>query len=717
MTDFKDLSLEEIENILNSNDNDESVSTFSISPSRAAAKSSAMRYVDLVLVVDTTGSMGSQIAAVKRNLSTLIAKLREDGISLYVSVVDYRDITCDGKDSTKVNNNSGVDFYSSPDDIAKVINSLSPWGGGDFEETAIDGLGAAYNLCYRTGSAKYAFLITDATYKINNNYGISDMATMANMLKDSKIPTSVITYPSYFDKYNNLTVLSGGELISMYGNFCDEMYRIISCKTPAENVVIANNIVSGFFNEPLVKGGTCDTDGDTLTDSDEVDWNNVKNVYNDGSYDLYTWKELCERSHWWFIKWSDYADGESNDLFEALSGFKVIPATSNPFSADSDKDYYPDNVEVDDKSLDVLASNAMFINDEGICDANFHNGSSISVPVENKYTDGVFEKYFETHTDGNRQERVRYSFTRRPTEHVKFSLTPKSTSFYSFNDFSYSSYIGVTYKGWFGQPEYVSRKEDGTYLLERGIEYTVEVYNFSSYEYKFTVEQDNWVYAEYGAVCTAHESATIFDSSDYQSIYITDKGLHQIINNFYVERLGHKNGISYDDFIHIEDNGERNTMNPFYYNCILNEQFLNEAQTYGDAMSDSLNSIIGTIASITGVYLLIPGSSTAAAAIVTVIGGASTVYSIQSALFNAHIENKRQEFIDAMYDGKFNFYIYNLSNTSAFITYNHSEYKSFHPWNTDHYVNKIHLNTVYKVEPLTITTLQEQGDGTWRVIP
>ena len=67
--------------------------------------------------------------------------------------------------------------------------------------------------------------------------------------------------------------------------------------------------------------------------------------------------------------------------------------------------------------------------------------------------------------------------------------------------------------------------------------------------------------------------------------------------------------------------------------------------------------------------------------------------------------------------GKFNFYIYNLSTTTTLMTYNHSELKSFHPWNTDYYVNKIHLNTVYNVEPLTVTTLQELEDGTWRVIP
>lgn len=715
VTEFEDLSLEEIEKILNFGEEDENVSAYSISPRRVATKSSAMRQVDLVLVVDTTGSMGSQIAAVKRNLSTLISKLRNDGISLYVSVIDYRDITCGGYNYTKLNNNAGKHFLNSNSEISKVINSLHPDGGGDFEETALDGLGMAYNLNYRDGAAKFAFLITDATYKNDNHHDIINMSHMSELLLKKDVRTSVVTYPRYYYAYKELTDVTGGELISMYGDFCDNMYEVIYNETPKSNVVIANNIVSGFFKEPLVKGGTCDTDGDTLSDSDEVDWNYVKKVYKNGTYDLYTWKELCSKTSFlWFG--TAYTDGKLNPLFKTLSDIEVIPATSNPFSADTDKDYYPDNVEINDKSLDVLESNAMFINDEGICDADFHNGSSISTPVENKYTDGVFEKYFETHDDGNRQERARYSFTRRPRMNAEFSLTPKSTSFYKLEGLDGIGSINVTYKGLFGSTKYVYPEEDGTYLLESGKKYTIKTFSVKFSEYKFTVEQDNWVYAEYGAVCTAHESATIFDSSDYQSIYISDKTLHQIVENYYVERLGRPT-MEYEQFIRITDNGERNNKNPFYNNCIFNEMFLNEAQTYGDAMGDSINGIIGTSASIAGVFLLIPGSSTKLAAVVTVIGGLSAGISIQSGLFNAQVERKRQEFIDAMYDGKFNFHIYNLTTTTKFMEYNRSEFKSFLPWNTDHYVRKIYANTVYDVKPLTVTKYQEFEEGTWSVIP
>lgn len=711
VTDFEDLSLEAIENILNSNE-DEIISAYSIAPRRAAAKSSAMRQVDLVLVVDTTGSMGSQIAAVKRNLSTLIAKLREDGISFYVSIVDYRDITCDGKDSTKVNNNSGVDFYSSPDDIAKVLSSLSPWGGGDFEETAIDGLAKARNLSYRESSAKFAFLITDATYKNDNNYRIVNMAKMSELLLKRGVRTSVVTYPSYYNVYEGLTTSTGGELISMRGDFCDAMYEVIYNQTPESNVVIADNIVSGFFKEPLVKDGDCDSDGDTLSDSDEIIWEYVKEIHDDGTCELYTWKELCEKYNLMFA--IAYKNGKINPLFETIGDTEVIVATSNPFSADTDKDYYPDNVEVNDKSLDVLASDEMFINDKGISDANFHNGDSISVPVENDYTDGKFEKY----KDGNGQDRARYSFTRH-SYCSSFSLTPKSKSFYRFGCTNANSRISVYYmtNPFFFWPsaEIVKQEEDGTYLLNPHKEYIIEVHTSTNDEYTFMVEQDNWVYAEYGAVCTAHEKNGWFSTSDYQSIYISDKALHQIINNYCMKEYG-DSSISYDEFMNKPDTGKKDETNPFYKNCIRNVDYLNEGQAYGDAMADSIIGITGGLFSVAGVYFLLPISEPVSA-FITVVGGVAGVYSIQSGLFNINVERKKQEFIDAMYDGKFNFYIYNLSTTTAFIGIDRTDIKSFRPWNTDHYVRKIYIGTVYDVDPLTVTTLQELEDGTWRVIP
>lgn len=524
VTDYETATYEEIYNIIAGEEYseeeavEEEISTFSLRSAEplTTVEENTMRFVDLALIVDTTGSMGSQIRTIQKELAELIYMLREDNISLYVSIIDYRDITCDGVDSTKVNNNSGVAFYNSVDNITTAIESLRASGGGDTPETAIDGLGAAYNLNFRNSAAKYAFLITDANYKNNNNYGIADMEEMAELLESKNISTSVITSSYYYNYYNGLTALTGGELISMYDDFCEDMYRIISSETPIANVVIANNIVSGYFDEELVKGGDCDTDGDTLTDSDEVDWEYVEKVYDNGEYELYTWKELCEKSHFWFINWADYVDGTSNPLFDSMSNIKVIPATSNPFSADTDNDYYPDN-----EDSDKLEANAMYIYDSGIDDDDFHNGNPIVEKTSDKYTDGKL-------IIDNNAGTAKYSFTRRPKEEANFILTPNGRSFYKFDYNNNYCNIEVSYTKWYknwGEPIYVERQDDGTYLLEQGTEYIISIIGGGNSEFNFTVEQDNWVYAPNGCIQTVETYANTLNPYLATSRYFVSEGM------------------------------------------------------------------------------------------------------------------------------------------------------------------------------------------------
>jgi hypothetical protein len=61
--------------------------------------------VDIVFVVDTTGSMGTSISNVKNNITTFVDALVDADIKPYFALVEYRDITCDVKNSTNVKMN------------------------------------------------------------------------------------------------------------------------------------------------------------------------------------------------------------------------------------------------------------------------------------------------------------------------------------------------------------------------------------------------------------------------------------------------------------------------------------------------------------------------------------------------------------------------------------------------------------------------------------
>lgn len=414
--------------------------------------------------------------------------------------------------------------------------------------------------------------------------------------------------------------------------------------------------------------------------------------------------------------------------------FKII---SDPLNPDSDYDYY-----LDGKDTFRYFWNSSKIYDEDIDDSDSAYGNNPLLNSDNN-SNGTLRRTIMG--DNGTQYKNEYVFERsNSSDYVhngytsQFSLKPERESFYAFTITNVTSVddveIKITYVNerlilsdqtikveQYSAATYDSNNHTATfyYLLEpdNDTAYKIKINNNTGCDtYEVRVSQDNWVYAEYGAVCTAHEEPSIFDSSDYKTVYISSKGLYEIINH-YCMAVYEDPSITYEEFINRTDTGVKDeSSNPFYATCIRNESYLNAGQVYGDQMVGTVNNIIGSAASITGVLLLIPISSKLAA-VVTVIGGVSAVGGIEMALFDAHVEAKRTEFIDAMYEGKDNFYIYNLVSVNTFMTYDRQEFKSFHPWNgTNNYVNKIVLNTIYNVKPLTVTAYEELEDGTWRVV-
>ncbi len=268
-----------------------------------------------------------------------------------------------------------------------------------------------------------------------------------------------------------------------------------------DRVLIANALVTGHFNEPLKKNGSCDTDGDTLSDGDEIDWSEIK-INSDGSYHFPTWGEL--------INQSDYEYSKLSPLYQSLKDVPVIPALSNPFSKDSDNDYYPDNID-----KDKMEANPMYIYDKGLDDSYFHKG--IAVPnemVSDKYTDGDFDSGCDFEKN---EYYARYSFKRAKRGIYNFTLKPKKLSYYKLTS-SGSSRINSVYKTVLGNRVDVV-PEDGTYLLDASTEYTIVLFVFNNADdIEFTIEQDNWYKAEKGGILKATYNEYL--SLDIEKMYI-----------------------------------------------------------------------------------------------------------------------------------------------------------------------------------------------------
>ena len=95
--------------------------------------------LEMVFVVDTTGSMGSTITNLKNNIQEFINNLPSNVNSWKAKVVGFKDLTSDASplySSSWANNEA---------DLIAALSPLSPGGGGDYPESLIDGIASVVN--------------------------------------------------------------------------------------------------------------------------------------------------------------------------------------------------------------------------------------------------------------------------------------------------------------------------------------------------------------------------------------------------------------------------------------------------------------------------------------------------------------------------------------------------------------------------------------------
>lgn len=225
-----------------------------------AASENAGKKVEIAFVIDTTGSMSGAISNVKSSVMDFAKYLEDQGVNLRMSVVEYRDIAEDGNDSTIVHTINHSPWHTSTAQLVETLSNMSVDGGGDIPETLLDGLGCLVNdsgeeettMRWSSDAYKFAFVLTDADYKINNTWGYEDMSQIISALNANAISTSVITSSSCYSVYKDLTEQTSGELADI--NSSD---YVSSLKTLADNVL--SNTVKAKSVDVTVKAISKDT--------------------------------------------------------------------------------------------------------------------------------------------------------------------------------------------------------------------------------------------------------------------------------------------------------------------------------------------------------------------------------------------------------------------------------------------------------------------------
>lgn len=121
--------------------------------------------VDVAVVIDTTGSMGSSIASVKQEVANLVATVSSSTQSSRFALVTYRDHPSNGGGSGDYPARVDMTFSPNSAGFVNAVNSLTVGGGGDTPESTLSALHATFGLPWRPTVRKIVVLITDAPAK------------------------------------------------------------------------------------------------------------------------------------------------------------------------------------------------------------------------------------------------------------------------------------------------------------------------------------------------------------------------------------------------------------------------------------------------------------------------------------------------------------------------------------------------------------------------
>lgn len=173
--------------------------------------------LDLAIVFDVTGSMGSSINSVRDDATTVLTKLKARLGDVRVALVSFRDVKADKDEAFSV-----TPFSSN---IKKAISTMKGWtakGGGDTPEDQLQAIRLALDMWARTKNdprkpTKIVVVITDAPphdpdFKGNTQASI---AAYAERVDPAHIyPIVVGTNSQAHAKAAELARLTGGEVLT-----------------------------------------------------------------------------------------------------------------------------------------------------------------------------------------------------------------------------------------------------------------------------------------------------------------------------------------------------------------------------------------------------------------------------------------------------------------------------------------------------------------------
>ena len=223
---------------------------FGVLPPSDGEESSGKPQVDVVFVVDTTGSMGSYITKVASNLKIFSDALTSKGLDWQFGLVRYDDVNTAGTGRDigveTVSFESG-EFTKDSAEFTRALNNLvaTLGGGGDWPESGYEGVMQALESPFRSNAVKRIITITDApVHKSGSGLGEHSSADVLGALKGAGVKLSAITYAGTAD-WQILSDGTGGNLYSISGSYGGQLSKeAADLSKDAENS--GNMIIKGY---------------------------------------------------------------------------------------------------------------------------------------------------------------------------------------------------------------------------------------------------------------------------------------------------------------------------------------------------------------------------------------------------------------------------------------------------------------------------------------
>jgi Mg-chelatase subunit ChlD len=170
---------------------------------------------DIVILIDTTGSMTPYIAELKDKCVAFSRHLESQALRHRFALIGFGD----------VEEAPWLDVHAFTGDVAEFQQSVSGiqrFDGGDAPESALDALEEALKLPFAAGAVRRFYLVTDARYHEPSRSGLS-AADLAARLEQEQVLLHVFSRSQFEDDYRTLLGQTGKfEEIENFGRMLSE---------------------------------------------------------------------------------------------------------------------------------------------------------------------------------------------------------------------------------------------------------------------------------------------------------------------------------------------------------------------------------------------------------------------------------------------------------------------------------------------------------------